>query len=72
MFGPTTGDRVRLGDTDLVIEVESDRTVYGDEVKFGGGGVPADEILAETNECKPDALCMFSSAPCDFSPMGRK
>ena len=42
MFGPTAGDRVRLGDTDLVIEVESDRTVYGDEVKFGGGKVIRD------------------------------
>ncbi len=37
IYGPTTGDRVRLADTDLVIEVEDDRTVYGDEVKFGGG-----------------------------------
>src|ERR1700689_274764 len=37
MFGPTTGDRVRLADTDLIIEVEKDFTVYGDEVKFGGG-----------------------------------
>jgi len=42
MFGPTTGDRVRLGDTELVIEVESDRTCYGDEVKFGGGKVIRD------------------------------
>jgi urease subunit alpha len=42
MFGPTTGDRVRLGDTELVIEVESDRAVYGDEVKFGGGKVIRD------------------------------
>src|SRR5690606_15416468 len=42
MFGPTTGDRVRLGDTALIIEVESDRTVYGDEVKFGGGKVIRD------------------------------
>jgi urease subunit alpha len=42
MFGPTTGDRVRLGDTDLIIEVESDRTRYGDEVKFGGGKVLRD------------------------------
>ena len=41
-FGPTTGDRVRLGDTDLFIEVESDHTVYGDEVKFGGGKVIRD------------------------------
>jgi urease subunit alpha len=37
MFGPTTGDRVRLGDTDLIIQVERDFTTYGDEVKFGGG-----------------------------------
>jgi len=36
MFGPTTGDRLRLADTDLVIEIESDRTIYGEEVKFGG------------------------------------
>ncbi|MEM7097611.1 MAG: urease subunit alpha [Pseudomonadota bacterium] len=42
MFGPTTGDRVRLGDTELLIEVESDHTVYGDEVKFGGGKVIRD------------------------------
>ncbi len=37
MFGPTTGDRVRLGDTSLWLEVERDFTVYGDECKFGGG-----------------------------------
>ena len=42
MFGPTTGDRVRLGDTELIIEVEADHTVYGDEVKFGGGKVIRD------------------------------
>ena len=42
MFGPTTGDKVRLADTDLVIEVEKDFTVYGDEVKFGGGKVIRD------------------------------
>ena len=41
-YGPTTGDRVRLGDTDIIIEVESDRTIYGDEVKFGGGKVIRD------------------------------
>src|SRR5260221_10371855 len=39
MFGPTTGDKVRLGDTSLVLEVEKDHTVYGDECKFGGGKV---------------------------------
>ncbi|HRD90211.1 MAG TPA: urease subunit alpha [Accumulibacter sp.] len=42
MFGPTVGDRVRLADTDLWIEVEQDLTVYGDEVKFGGGKVIRD------------------------------
>src|SRR6201987_5599494 len=42
MFGPTVGDKVRLADTDLVIEVEKDFTVYGEEVKFGGGKVIRD------------------------------
>lgn len=42
MFGPTTGDRVRLADTDLWLEVEQDFTRYGDEVKFGGGKVIRD------------------------------
>ncbi len=42
MFGPTTGDRVRLADTDLWIEVERDLTTYGEEVKFGGGKVIRD------------------------------
>jgi urease subunit alpha len=42
MYGPTTGDRVRLGDTEIIIEVEQDKTIYGDEVKFGGGKVIRD------------------------------
>src|SRR5215470_10488544 len=42
MFGPTVGDRVRLADTDLFIEVERDFTTYGEEVKFGGGKVIRD------------------------------
>ncbi|SOB90289.1 urease subunit alpha [Rhodobacter sp. JA431] len=42
MFGPTTGDKVRLADTDLIIEVEKDLTTYGEEVKFGGGKVIRD------------------------------
>jgi urease subunit alpha len=42
MFGPTTGDRIRLADTDLIIEVERDHTIYGEEVKFGGGKVIRD------------------------------
>jgi len=42
MFGPTTGDRVRLADTNLIVEVENDLTSYGEEVKFGGGKVVRD------------------------------
>ena len=42
MFGPTTGDRLRLADTDLIVEVEKDLTIYGEEVKFGGGKVIRD------------------------------
>ncbi len=42
MFGPTTGDRLRLADTGLIIEVEQDYTIYGEEVKFGGGKVIRD------------------------------
>src|ERR1700744_6134068 len=42
MFGPTTADKVRLADTDLFIEVEKDHTIYGEEVKFGGGKVIRD------------------------------
>ncbi|WP_029076500.1 urease subunit alpha [Kaistia adipata] len=42
LYGPTKGDRVRLADTDLIIEIEEDRTVYGDEVTFGGGKVIRD------------------------------
>src|SRR4029078_12516059 len=42
MFGPTVGDRVRLADTNLILEVERDFTVYGEEVKFGGGKVIRD------------------------------
>jgi len=42
MFGPTVGDKLRLADTDLIIEVERDYTVYGEEVKFGGGKVIRD------------------------------
>ena len=42
MFGPTTGDRVRLGDTELWIEIEHDHALYGEEVKFGGGKVIRD------------------------------
>ncbi|WP_455210381.1 urease subunit alpha [Kaarinaea lacus] len=55
MYGPTIGDRVRLGDTDIVIEVEQDRTTYGDEVKFGGGKVIRDGMGQSQNTAK-DAM----------------
>jgi urease subunit alpha len=42
MYGPTVGDRVRLGDTELIVEIERDFTIYGEEVKFGGGKVIRD------------------------------
>jgi urease subunit alpha len=50
MFGPTTGDRVRLADTELIIEVESDFTIYGEEVKFGGGKVIRDG-MGQSQRC---------------------
>ena len=42
LYGPTKGDRVRLADTDLIVEVEKDFTSYGDEITFGGGKVIRD------------------------------
>src|SRR5580658_3570884 len=47
MFGPTTGDRIRLADTELIIEVEKDFTTYGEEVKFGGGKVIRDAVILD-------------------------
>ncbi len=52
MFGPTVGDRVRLADTELFIEVEEDRTVYGDESKFGGGKVIRDGMGQSPTETR--------------------
>ncbi|WP_407308957.1 urease subunit alpha [Desulfosporosinus sp. SB140] len=49
MFGPTVGDKVRLADTNLIIEVEEDCTIYGDECKFGGGKVLRDGMGQSTN-----------------------
>jgi urease subunit alpha len=63
MFGPTTGDRVRLGDTALVIEVESDATTYGDECKFGGGKVLRDGQGQANGRGDADALdCVITNA----------
>ena len=50
MYGPTIGDRVRLGDTELWIEVEADHATYGEEVKFGGGKVIRDG-MGQSQRC---------------------
>ena len=55
MYGPTTGDRIRLADTDLFIQVEEDRTTYGDEVKFGGGKVIRDG-MGQSQACADDVV----------------
>ena len=60
-YGPTTGDRIRLGDTGLIIEVESDRTVYGDEGKFGGGKVIRDGMGQSPEATRAGALRIWSS-----------
>ena len=54
MYGPTTGDKVRLGDTNLIIEVEKDYTTYGDEVKFGGGKTIRDGMGQSVKTCSKD------------------
>jgi urease subunit alpha len=63
IFGPTTGDRVRLGDTQLIAQVESDATVYGDECKFGGGKVLRDGMGQAAGVSDADALdCVITNA----------
>jgi urease subunit alpha len=63
IYGPTTGDTVRLGDTGLVAEVESDATHYGDECKFGGGKVLRDAQGQAAGIPDADALdCVITNA----------
>ncbi|AEG68703.1 urease subunit alpha [Ralstonia solanacearum] len=62
MFGPTTGDRVRLADTDLIVEVERDYTLYGEEVKFGGGKVIRDGMGQSQRESKDCADTVITNA----------
>jgi urease subunit alpha len=62
MYGPTTGDRVRLGDTELIIEVERDHTVYGEEVKFGGGKVIRDGMGQSQRGAKDVADTVITNA----------
>ena len=56
MYGPTVGDRVRLADTELFIEVEKDFTIYGEEVKFGGGKVIRDGMGQSQATCAEAAV----------------
>ena len=62
MFGPTTGDRVRLADTDLIVEVEKDFTIYGEEVKFGGGKVIRDGMGQSQRNWKDCADTVITNA----------
>ena len=62
MFGPTTGDRLRLADTELWLEVESDFTVYGDEVKFGGGKVIRDGMGQSQRPSRDTADLVITNA----------
>ncbi len=64
MFGPTTGDRVRLADTDLIVEVERDFTTYGEEVKFGGGKVIRDGMgQSQATNAEGAADTVITNAP---------
>jgi len=62
MFGPTVGDRVRLADTDLWIQVEEDRAHYGDEVKFGGGKVIRDGMGQSQQSCTETVDVVITNA----------
>src|ERR1700741_132458 len=62
MYGPPTGDRVRLADTELVVEVERDLTIYGEEVKFGGGKVIRDGMGQSQRDWKNSADTVITNA----------
>ena len=59
MYGPTTGDKVRLGDTELFIEIEKDYTVYGDEAKFGGGKTIRDGMAQSATATREEGVLDF-------------
>jgi urease subunit alpha len=59
MYGPTTGDKVRLGDTELFIEIEKDFTVYGDEAKFGGGKTIRDGMAQSATATRKEGVLDF-------------
>src|SRR5215510_11756192 len=63
MFGPTTGDKLRLADTSLVLQIERDHTVYGDECKFGGGKVIREGMGQAAGVGDKEALdCVITNA----------
>src|SRR6476469_10047820 len=59
MYGPTTGDKVRLGDTELFIEIEKDHAVYGDEAKFGGGKTIRDGMAQSGRATREEGVLDF-------------
>jgi len=59
MYGPTTGDRIRLADTELIIEIEKDYTVYGDEAKFGGGKTIRDGMAQSARATRKEGVLDF-------------
>ena len=68
MYGPTTGDRLRLGDTDIIIEVEHDLTTYGEEVKFGGKVIRAKTIMhGKTSQVAHDESLIFTDVAQPFT-----
>ena len=62
MFGPTTGDRLRLADTSLILRVERDYTVYGEEVKFGGGKTIRDGMAQSARDGVLDLVVTNASS----------
>ena len=58
MFGPTTGDSIRLADTELFIQIEDDKTIYGEEMKFGGGKSVRDGMGQNSLETRENPLVM--------------
>lgn len=59
IFGPTTGDKVRLGDTDIIIEIEKDYASYGDEAKFGGGKTVRDGMCQSSTALRDEGVLDF-------------
>ena len=71
LYGPTTGDRVRLADTELLIQIERDHTTYGEEVKFGGGKVIRDGLGQSSTAVRADNVpdVVITSVPDIFDQL---